>query len=348
MKKQIVGSLISIAATILISGCSDKNEALKNTLNQQNNTNAINMAALKGKPVYVIYESNSNSINLTSFRTTIPSSNDFKIMSSFNNDHNDEKHGCLILNVNGTGSVCNDEKLDTYLNDPYTGRFLNPAGLIASPYLLAFDILTGFKGNATGEFIAQRELKPELISSYATVLNHKMYNKYEQIKQQYNTSKLESDKKRYEEEYYKFVNLENVFPIKIISKEGKALNVNDDVGLNGAITNTQANGTLKLKAKIALNPNNKYDIPVKYGTHTFKVRFDLLLKYRIAGMGISMSKDETISRVGTVTLSPKNNYSTLVNVDFGKYVQSSQGKLLLFSGGQQLIGTKLNVEFDNE
>jgi hypothetical protein len=361
MKKQIVGSLIAITAAILISGCSDKNEEVKKIMDENSkNIASMNMAQIKGKSIYVSFEANDKDLKITSTKDEPLNKEQKNNNIQFNEINKDTNYrkDCVCIERNKI-SKCTGGQDKYDRNSFYVERTPNAGGIawgiIASPVLLSLDILdaglngkTDLKETTISSVMAPREFNNDLLIKTGIYLNNKIYEQYQKTIADYKNSTTAEEKKRYEEEYYKFVNLENAFSVKIISKEGKALNVNDDVGLNGLITNTQANGTLKLQAKIGLNPNNKYDIPVKYGTHTFKVRFDFLLKYRISGMGISMDQDETISRVAMVTLSPNNNYSTIINVDFGKYVQSSQSKLLLFSGGQQVIGTKLNVEFEDE
>lgn len=377
MKKQIIGSVVAIAVTIFISGCSDKNGALVNALQNQNHASSINMSNLKGKKQYVVFNEKQGVINIESIRTNPLSLDEYRELMTINYKNKDNSDGirkdCVALNNNGPlSSYCFDETsrngslMEYQSNSIYFKREISPTGVVigatVETVMLPFTVLGGILNTAFNDhpnhginddsmgtqLAAPKVIDHELLEKLGNYLNNSLYKQYQKIISDYRQATSIEDKKKYEEEYYKFVNLENVFNKKIISKQGKSLDVDDDFGLNGLLTNTQANGTLKLQAKIALNPNNRYDIPVKYGTHTFKVRFDLLLKYRISGMGISMGKDETISRVATVTLSPNNNYSTIINADFGKYVQSSQGKLLLFSGGQQLIGTKLNVEFEDE
>jgi hypothetical protein len=392
MKKQIIGSVVAITAAILISGCSDKNQALKNTLNKSDRFIKSNMAIQKGKDIYVIFHVQNEQIEIDSLEYTPLSLQEYRKLMLQNylvrDKQNALRKDCILLKNNNRNSFvvgeCLEKKYvyggpDKDLNDDvtlqgyqtnsiYYTHKISPSGVVIGgifnvamlPFYAIAGAISPFtpkddpnnpksisNDNTFTMMAAPYEFDKDIFGKIGVIINNSLYKQYQKTISDYQQATSIEDKKKYEEQYYKFVNLANVFN-KIISKEGKALNVNDDVGLNGLITNTQANGTLKLQAKIGLNPNNKYDIPVKYGTHTFKVRFDFLLKYRISGMGISMDQDETISRVAMVTLSPNNNYSTIINVDFGKYVQSSQSKLLLFSGGQQVIGTKLNVEFEDE
>lgn len=346
MKKSIYFLTLII---ILLTGCSSKDGALKETLNSNEIKKDKNMAYLSGKDLYVIFKTTEKQISIISFSDNLPLKNEIDKIDDFNEKNTKEMLGCIKLAQNGKAYICGDEKLSTNLNDPFTNRTLNPFALMFSPLLLAGDILDGFKANATLELVAKKELKQELINSYYIVLNHKLNEAYQKSIANYQNATSIEDKKKYELEYYKFINLEKILDITILeqqNKNEKDLNINEFSGLGNLLTNMQSNGSLKLRVKVSLNSNYVSDLPIKYANHLVKIKSDLVLSYRVSAWVMSVIQNQTITKRVSLILSPENQYTAIFDIDFGEYVQSSKGKLILLNTDKQLVDAKLNIGFE--
>lgn len=341
-------SIYFLILIIVLIGCSDKNKALNESLNNNEIKNDKNMASLKGKDLYMIFKTTEKDIEVIKFDTNIPSKSEIEKIKNFNKENSNEMYGCIKLEVNGKSNICADGQLSTNLNDPFTRRDINPYGMIFSPVLLTMDTLSGFKQNMTSNIVAKKQLEEKLIKTYSIVLNHKLNELYKKTILNYQNSTSVSDRKKYEGEYLKFINLEKILGITILdqqNKNEKDLNINEFSGLGNLLTNMQSNGSLKLKVKISLKANYISDIPIKYGNYSVEVKSDLILSYRISAWIMSVIKDQTITKRTNLILSPENQYSAIFDIDFGEYIQSSKGKFVLLDTDQQLVDAKLNIEF---
>jgi len=186
-------------------------------------------------------------------------------------------------------------------------------------------------------------LKKESLDGYLEAFLATGEKKY--IREAIRIGRLQKEKAKIEETLYNFLGPLKIFDIKANKELFDETKTYDyDLKILRAILKSK---NLKHKFSVAVKKDSK--LKLKYNKYTIKIKFNLILTYKLIadnflfGFDLTDSQNRKISAIYEFILTPNNNYSMSKISDFGEIFQASRSSFL-FTYSNYIKSAK--IEYD--